>query len=551
MTRAQSRLLVEALLLGVVGAISAQLFLWLLAGVQGVVLAGLRAAEGPGLGHGSWTARLAIPLATTLGGLVSGLLTYGLAPEAEGHGTDTVVAAFHQGGGMIRGRVAPVKMVASAVTIGSGGSAGREGPTALISAGVASTYAKWAGRSEEERQLLLLVGMAAGLSAIFRSPLGTAVFAIEVLYGAMDFEPEALLYTVLAAIVAYAVNGELVGWTPLFHVPAQMAVGTGGYLLFVVLGLSAGLVATVLPPVFYRVRDAFRALPVPPHIKPALGGLGVGIIAIGLPQVLGGGYEHIQAAIDGGMPPSLFLALLLGKIVALSLTVSSGGSGGVFAPTLFMGAMLGGFVADISGEPPAPYVVVGMAAVFGGAARVPVATLLMVLEMTGGYQLLVPATLAVMLAYLVQVSLTARLTYQSLYEAQVPRRADSPAHRVAHLRIALDLLRNRQVPDGIALGEFALEALLESGIPVDLAGGRRLVMETVEAESPSLGQPLRSVEQTRGDGAHVVGLLREDELLLPGAETALHAGDRLLIIRSSNAHAAGNASPPRGPPSGP
>ena len=205
--------------------------------------------------HGLWL----IPLATTLGGLISGLLVYNIAPEAEGHGTDTVVKAFHRAGGFIRARVAPLKLVASAITIGSGGSAGREGPTALIGAGVGSIYATVLGhRRDEERGLLVLMGMAAGLSAIFRSPIGAAFFAVEVLYGNMEFEAGALLYTMLASIVAYGVNGFFVGWQPLFYFPSgQTVLHPLNYAWFGVLGAASGLIATLLP---VRVLSASRRI---------------------------------------------------------------------------------------------------------------------------------------------------------------------------------------------------------------------------------------------------------------------------------------------------
>src|SRR5246127_2433232 len=191
----EPRLLLESAFLGVVGALGAQLFMLLLRGCNHVFLYVLAGYTPPGIEggsalhqtigpHGLWI----IPVVTTLGGLLSGILVYRFAPEAEGHGTDTAVAAFHRKEGLIRARVAPIKMLASAVTIGSGGAAGREGPIALIAAGFGSVYARLAHRSEEERRLLLLAGMAAGLSAIFRSPMGTGVFAIEVLYGRMEFE---------------------------------------------------------------------------------------------------------------------------------------------------------------------------------------------------------------------------------------------------------------------------------------------------------------------------------------------------------------------------
>ena len=221
------RLLFDSVVLGIVGGLGAQAFMWMLRVAQNIFLVWFAGYLPPGLPeeggalretigpHGLWL----IPIATTIGGLISGALVYGLAPETEGHGTDTVVKAFHWTAGKLRARVAPVKMIASAITIGSGGSAGREGPTALIAAGFGSIYADLLKRSERERRLLILMGMAGGLSAIFRSPIGTAIFAVEVLYSGMDFESEALIYCMLAAIVAYAVNGWFVGWQPLFRVP--------------------------------------------------------------------------------------------------------------------------------------------------------------------------------------------------------------------------------------------------------------------------------------------------------------------------------------------
>ena len=187
------------------------------------------------------------------------------------------------------------------------------------------------------------MGMAAGLSAIFRSPIGTAIFAVEVLYGGMDFEAGALIYCMLSAIVAYALNGWFVGWQSLFQVPAHFyAVGVADYGWYAALGGVSGLLATILPEIFYRFRDAFAALPIPAWTKPGLGGLLVGVIALRLPQVLGGGYGWIQEAIDGRLALGLLLILVVAKMLTLSFSVSSGGSGGIFAPSLFVGAMLGG-----------------------------------------------------------------------------------------------------------------------------------------------------------------------------------------------------------------
>jgi chloride channel protein, CIC family len=538
--REKQLLLLDTLLLGVVGALSAQLFLFLLRAAQTFFLNWLADYQPPGLPneggisqqvigvHGFWF----IPLATTLGGLISGILIYSLAPEAEGHGTDSAIKAFHQAAGFLRARVPPLKMIASAITIGSGGAGGREGPTALISAGFGSVYATLTHRSEEDRQLLVLIGMAAGLSAIFRSPIGTAIFAVEVLYGGMDFEMGALIYTTLASIVAYAVNGLFVGWEPLFRVSQNLPPPAFvDYAWYIVLGVAAGLVATLLPLVFYSVRDAFRVLPLPPHLKPAIGGLGVGLIALELPQVLAGGYGWIQLAIDGKLSAELLLILVFAEMIAFALTIGSGGSGGVFAPTLFVGAMLGGFLAKVLNLPSAGLVVVGMAAVFGGAARVPMATLLMVTEMTGGYRLLVPAALAVMLSFLIQGALSSRLKYKTLYEMQVASRAESPAHNVDYLEVALRLLEGRRISVPPNIDHLNLRKLLASGIPVDLPGGKQLLIGILNAKSPCQGKPIESCfSLDHGTEVETVAVFREEHTLLPHPGLKLQAGDRLLLI---------------------
>ncbi len=536
----QHRFILDAVMLGVVGALAAQAFDMLLHTAERFFLvwpAGYHPPALPNEGgvlqqavglHGLWL----IPLATTLGGLLAGVLVYSFAPEAEGHGTDTAVKAFHREGGHIRYRVPPLKMIASAITIGSGGAAGREGPTALIAAGIGSAYATLTRRSEQDRRMLVLVGMAAGLAAIFRSPVGAAIFAVEVLYGAMEFEVGALLYALLASVVAYALNGLFSGWEPLFNYPGTgLSISLAGHVWFVVLGLAAGTAATILPVAFYRVRDAFRWLRLPAQCKPALGGLAVGVMALAWPQILGGGYGWIQEAIDGKLATSLLLTLALAKMAALSFTIGSGGSGGVFAPSLFVGAMLGGYLANLFGLPAAPFVVVGMAAVFAGAARVPMAALLMVTEMTGGYSLLVPAALAVVLSVLLQSLFSSPLKYRSLYEAQVPTRADSPAHHAEHVQIALDLLTQKKVPVSATLRHVDLVKLLESGVPLDLPGGRQLEIVLPRLENGTEGVTLDSIGAVViNSDMEIVAVLRGGETLLPAPKLLLQAGDRILAI---------------------
>lgn len=542
MREGEPRMLLESAFLGVLGALSAQLFMWMLRLSDWLFLEKLAGYRTPGLEgvaqsqsigpHGLWL----IPGVTTLGGLLSGFLVYHFAPEAEGHGTDTAVSAFHRQQGFLRTRVPFVKMVASAITIGSGGSAGREGPIALITGGLGSVYARLTHRPERERRLLLLAGMAAGLSAIFRSPLGTAVFAVEVLYGDMEFETGALLYTMLSSAVAYTLNGAFVGFRPLFTVPTIPIPAFRDYAWYALLGLAAGLMGTALPVVFYRVRDLFRLLPVPLWTKPAIGGLGVGLLALGLPQVLGGGYGWIQGAIDGKLAFSLLLILVFAKMAAFALTVSSGGSGGVFAPSLFVGAMLGGAFAAGLHAPPAVFVVLGMAAVFGAAARVPIATMLMVTEMAGGYHLLVPAALAVMISYLLQAKLSSRFKYQSLYEGQVPRRKDSPAHYLEHIQVALNLLGRRNLPFTEKLGHLDLLRLLRSRIHFDLPGGRELTLGIVAEGGPLVGKTVGSLyKQLEKYDFEVIAVTRREHVLLPHAATVLESNDRLVLILSPEA----------------
>ena len=501
--RKNTYLLFDTILLGIIGALGAELFrllldlfnflfLHLIAGYKAPVLA----SEGGTLvekigAHGL----LLIPVVLVIGGLISGFLVYTFAPEAEGHGTDTAVKSFHRQEGKIRKRVAPIKILASAITIGSGGAAGREGPTALFSAGFGSIYADLMHRPAKEKRLLVLIGMASGLSAIFRSPIGTAIFAIEVLYSDMEFEGEALLYTMLGSVVAYAFNAVFVGWNPLFNIPRSLLVTHFiDYIWYIALGLISGVVGVIIPLIFYYTRDLFKKIPIPHHFKPAIGALGVGLLALAFPQVLGGGYGWIQKAINGGLAIQLLFVLTIAKLIAFALTVSSGGSGGVFAPTLFVGAMLGGFLAHVFNQPPAAFVVVGMAAVFGSTARVPIATLLMVTEMTGGYDLLVEL-----------------------------------------LKAAVKILGEKKKHIGNQLERLDISGLLESKVPLDLTEDEQLFMGSINPLSHCVGTKVNEeCIVSLSERGEIVAIFREDQLILPEPNTVLEAEDDLLMIVSRN-----------------
>jgi chloride channel protein, CIC family len=485
----------------------------------------------------AWSQRWWIPVATGLGGLLSGLLVFSLAPEAEGHGTDAAVGSYHRSGGEIRTRIPFIKGIASALTIGSGGVAGREGPAAHISVGLGSILARFLGLRGQERRILLLAAMAAGLAAIFRAPLGMAIFAVEILYSGMVFESEALIYTVISAVTAYALHGFVVGWSPIFAIPSGLTFEHPLVLLgFAVLGILAGVAGAVLPALFYGVRDLFRRLPGPPHLKPAIGGVLVGLLGMLVPQILGTGYGWVELALAGSLSLSTLLLILFLKGPAMALTIGSGGSGGVFAPTVTLGAMLGGAVGiglqrmlpnlDFV---PAAFVLVGMASLFAGAARTPISTLIMVAEMTGGYRLIVPAMLANILAFLVQSALTAGRRHPTLYESQVAAREDSPVHRGVFVRRALEMIEGGTLdPSEVTLPR--LVSLLRSGEPIRITHGTGMVVALDIAPGASLdGQTVATgIGQT--EGATAVAVLRGEEMLVPRGPTELKGGDQLIAV---------------------
>jgi CIC family chloride channel protein len=382
-----------------------------------------------------------------VGGLLSGLLVFSIAPEAEGHGTDAMIDAFHRKRGVVRKRIPFVKTIASALTIGSGGSAGREGPIAQVGSGFGSVLATWLKSGDHERRLLLLAGAGAGIGAVFRAPLGGALFAVEVLYREVEFESAALVPTFVASIVSYSIYCALSGkWGAIFRVPEVRFDHPVELLLYLALGVVCALMGILYVKVFYGVRDqVFRKIPLPRHIKPALGGLGVGVIAYFLPQVLSMGYGWVQLAMDGQLALGLIVTIAFMKILATGLTISSGGSGGVFAPSMVIGGLTGAAVGMVFHRwmpgvvtQPAAFALVGMAGFFAGVAKTPLSSLIMVSEMTTGYGLLAPLMLTTGVCYL----LTPRKI--SMYEHQVNRRTDSPAHEGEFVVDILERLRVRE-----------------------------------------------------------------------------------------------------------
>jgi CIC family chloride channel protein len=537
------RLVAYCVLVGAIGAAAALGFNIAVEFAQKWLLVGIGGYRPPEVGMltpvvdlPAWSQRWWIPVATTLGGLLSGWLVFRYAPEAEGHGTDAAIASYHQGG-QVPVRVPFIKAVASALTIGSGGVAGREGPTAQIAAGLGALLSRGLRLRGQERRIILLASMAAGLAAVFQAPLGMAIFAVEILYAGMVFEAEALIYTIIAAVTAYAIHGFFAGWEPIFAIPHLTAFHQPVVLLaYGLLGIVAGIFGAAVPSVFYYTRLAFLRLPGPPHVKPAIGGLIVGLVGMAVPSVLGTGYGWVELALDNKLALGTMLVILLLKAPGMALTIGSGGSGGVFAPSVVLGAMLGGVfgravewaVPGLEVSVPA-FILVGMAAVFSGAARTPISTLIMTAEMTGGYVLIVPTMLANVAAFMVQRSLTVGRRFPTLYRSQVEGREDSPVHRGVFVRRALELIEGGKLRRS-ELTLPRLVSLLRYGqsIPVTGDGGLLVAVEV----KPGSGLDGSTVAEGVGsiDGATAVAVLRGDSMLVPRGPTRFAAGDQLVAV---------------------
>ncbi len=445
--------LVLALLIGAASGLGAIVFYWAVNGATSLMLGKLAGYTPPvpgGEGQtvvSAITRRWMIPVVCTLGGLLSGLVLYKLTPEAMGPGTDAAIDSFHNKDGLIRRRVPFFKMLASAITIGSGGSAGREGPAALIGGGFGSTLADLLRLDTRDRRIALAVGVGAGMGAIFKAPLGGAILGAEILYR-RDFEFEVLWPAFIASIVGYSIFASWNGWSPIFSFTGTFTFTRPAELLgYAVLGILCGVAGIAYGRSFHGVRILFARWKIPGYVKPAVGGLAVGIIGLFLPQVLGIGYGWLQFAINGNtaaLPIGIMVAVLFGKLAATCFSIGSGGSGGEFAPGLVIGGMLGGItwwalhgLTAFVPSNPAPYVVLGMMTLFGGIAKAPLAIIIMVSEMTGNYNLLVPSMVAVVIAYF--------LTGDNfIYEAQVASRADSPAHRTEYSTPLMDKIVLRE-----------------------------------------------------------------------------------------------------------
>jgi CIC family chloride channel protein len=345
-----------------------------------------------------------VVLAPVVGGLIYGPLVSRWAPEARGHGVPEVMLAIAQLGGRIRPRVAVVKSLASALCIGCGGSVGREGPIVQIGSALGSSLGQWLRIPDSRLRLLVACGAAGGISSTFNAPIAGVVFALELLL--RDIEAESFGIVVLASVLADVVGRAVFGAAPFLVLPPFRIVSVWEYPLYAALGVLAGVVGVVFIRVLYGAEDLADWLwRGPEWLRPAAGGLLLGALLLAVPQMYGVGYPVLEGAIRESYTLRLLVLLLVSKIAATSLTIAIGGSGGVFAPSLFMGAMMGTAFGQIvhtalpaSTALPGAYGIVAMGAVFAGAARAPMTAVIIIFELTGEYQIILPLMAAVALA---------------------------------------------------------------------------------------------------------------------------------------------------------
>jgi len=429
-----------------------------------------------------------IPIITGLGGLLVGLITTKFSPESEGHGTDAVIDAYHHKSGNIRARVPLVKAITSSITIGSGGSGGTEGPAGQIAAGFGSLIGKLFKLNEDERRIAVAVGLGAGIGSIFKIPLGGAVFSAEVFYR-RDFEVRALIPGLVASVTGYTVFGFVFGWDRLFTIPLDLVKYTNpiSLLLYALVGLISAGVSVGYVKTFYAVSDFFSKIQVPKYLKPAMGGVLVGIIGIVFPQILGTSYGWLQIAISKDyvvFPLAMIGSVIILKILATSLTIGSGGSAGVFGPSMVIGGLLGAFIGtafhllglftwiDVSSV-----IIVAMVSFFGATAKTPISSIIMGSELTGGYALLAPMMLATFIAYIMSGQ------HNSIFRNQVLNRSDSPAHRMEYQRVILSELYVKDIMNN-TMNKMSKSVSIEEALQILNRNNSRMI--TVVNESDTL-----------------------------------------------------------------
>lgn len=496
-----------------------------------------------------------------IGGLLCGLVVRWV-PDVRGGGADYAIDAFHHRGGFIPRRVIWAKPLASFFTLGSGGAGGREGPTMMIGAAIGSALGRALNLGTRERRVLLVAGIAAGISAVFRTPLGAALIAVEVLYRD-DFESDALVPSILASVVSYSIVISLYGESTLLAHASRYPFTPEHLPLYALLAVVIALVALLALRTFEVSRLLSKRLPGPDWLRPAWGGLILGAFVTPLIMlssdlvnvegqglgILGGGYGAAQMAITGApwLPGGWYGVLLLSglalaKLIATSVTIGSGGSAGDFAPSLAIGGLLGGAfgrAAQLLIDPsidPGAFALVGMGAFYGGVAHVPLSALVLVCELAGNYDLLVPLMLALGVSIIT-------LRKHTLYEAQVPSQRDSPFHQEGAILGAFDATRVRDVmlvmPDfGVFLASTTAADMLpvfarhgwQDTFPICEPDGRLVGIVRADALRSLAANPNAAERTTAAELMQEPIFARPDDSLRSGSEKLMRHGLRELLV---------------------
>lgn len=413
-------ILVAAVVIGLLGGMGAVVFRWLIGGLRDIFFGGgenfLELVYSL-----PWWQRVAIP---TVGGLVLSPFIKFFARETKGHGVPEVMEALVTHAGRISPRTMVTRALASAITIASGGSVGREGPIVQIGSAMGSTVGQFLKASESRMKTLVGCGAAAGMAATFNAPLGGALFAVEVILG--DFGLAQVPPIIISSVSATVISRHFLGNYPAFMVPHTPLVSYYELLFYAALGLCAGVLAWLFVSVLYASEDIFERTRIPVWFKPAIGGFLVGIIAVWFPHIYGTGYETIELVLNNQLPLLILLALIFAKLLATSFTVGSGGSGGVFAPALFQGAMLGGSIGALLNlvvpelsAPYGTYALAGMGAMIAGTMHAPITVILVIFELTSDYTIILPIMTCSILSTLTAYKL---LGGQSIYTRKLLRK---------------------------------------------------------------------------------------------------------------------------------
>ncbi|NEA76893.1 chloride channel protein [Streptomyces sp. SID13588] len=526
-------LTVLALLIGTGAGLGSIAFRWL---IQTFTRLFSGHADYAGAGHAAnphvpWLGVYFVLLTPVIGGLLYGPLVDRFAKEARGHGVPEVMLAVAQRGGRINPNVSVVKALASALCIGSGGSVGREGPIVQIGSALGSTLGRFVKVGEGRMRLLVACGAAGGIAATFNAPLAGVFLAMELILG--DFAVESFGAVVIASVAASVIGRAAFGDTAFLTLPAFHIDHVAQYPLFALLGITAGAVGVGFTRILYLIEDACDwAWRGPEWLRPAAGGILLGVLLLVLPEMYGVGYPVLQNAAQGQYVAGFLLLLLVGKILATSLTIGIGGSGGVFAPSLFIGAMLGaaygtavhGLVPGTAGAVGA-YALVGMGAVFAGASRAPITAVVILFELTGQYTIILPLMLAIVAATLVSRLLSRDTVYTlKLRRRGIDLHAPAAGARLGSQTVATvleDLPDPMPAATGLTEAAYRLSMSDHGVLPVMDSDGRYLGTLTARTVAEALaegtgGEP--GVPSTAGELAEFPGPVTVDMSLA----TALH-----------------------------